>query len=195
LADLHGRRKIFMAGAALFTAASVLCALAPSIPILIAGRAVTGIGAALLLPASLAIIRVLWPDAKERARALGVWAACNGLAFVIGPTIGGVLIAHFGWRSIFFVVVPLALASLALALPAIPESSDPHGRHFDAKGQILGALSLGGLAVAAIESHAASVLAIVALMVAAASLAGFVIVEASGGAGALVPLDIRWDTD
>jgi MFS transporter, DHA2 family, methylenomycin A resistance protein len=190
LADLHGRRKIFMAGAALFTAASVLCALAPSIPILIAGRAVTGIGAALLLPASLAIIRVVWPDAKERARALGVWAACNGLAFVIGPTIGGVLIAHFGWRSIFFVVVPLALASLALALPAIPESSDPHGRHFDAKGQILGALSLGGLAVAAIESHAASVLAIVALMVAAASLAGFVMVEVAGGAGALVPLDM-----
>src|SRR5262249_9233661 len=179
LADLYGRRRIFMAGAALFTAASLLCALAPSVPVLIAGRAVTGAGAALLLPASLAIIRVAWPDANERASALGVWAACNGLAFVIGPSVGGVLIAHVGWRSVFLVVVPLGLASLALALRAIPESSNSHGRRFDAAGQVLGALALGSLAVAAIESHGARLLAVAALLVAAASLGAFVAIEAA----------------
>ncbi len=83
LADLYGRRRAFMAGAAVFTLASVLCAVAPDAGLLIAGRALAGVGAALLLPASLAIIRVAWPDGGERGRALGVWASCNGLA--LGP--------------------------------------------------------------------------------------------------------------
>ena len=86
LADLYGRRRVFIAGAAIFTAASLLCALAPTIAILIAGRALAGFGAALLVPASLAILRVVWTDERERGRALGVWAACNGLAMAIGPT-------------------------------------------------------------------------------------------------------------
>jgi DHA2 family methylenomycin A resistance protein-like MFS transporter len=89
LADLYGRRLVFMAGAAIFTAASLLCAFAPSVPVLIGGRAIAGVGAALLLPASLAIIRVVWPDAKERSRALGIWAGCNGLALAIVPPSAG----------------------------------------------------------------------------------------------------------
>ena len=190
LADIYGRRRIFMAGAAVFTAASLLCAAAPSVPILIAGRALAGLGAAALLPASLAIIRVMWPDARERGRALGIWAACNGLAFVVGPSLGGLLIDRFGWRSIFLVVVPLGAAALALALPAIPESSDPRDRSFDASAQILGALALGGLAVAAIESRGAIVAAAVALAVSVAALALFLKVEAGRGASALVPLDM-----
>src|SRR5579872_7600217 len=84
LADLIGRRRVFMAGAAVFTLASLLCGLAPSIGVLIAGRALAGLGAALLLPSSLAIVRVAWPDPAERGRALGVWTGCNGLGLAIG---------------------------------------------------------------------------------------------------------------
>jgi MFS transporter, DHA2 family, methylenomycin A resistance protein len=190
LADVYGRRRIFIVGAAVFTAASLLCAFAPTVSLLVGGRALAGIGAALLLPASLAIIRVVWPEAKQRGRALGIWAACNGLALAIGPSVGGLLIGRFGWRSIFLLVVPLGLAALALALPSIPESSDPRGRNFDAPGQILGALALGGLAVAAIESHGSTAVAALALAVAALAFALFIKVEANKGAGALVPLDM-----
>src|SRR5262249_35252578 len=131
-----------------------------------------------------------WPDARERARAMGIWAACNGLAFVIGPTVGGVLIASFGWRSIFLVVVPLGLAALALAPAAVPESSDPQGRHFDGAGQVLGALALGMLALAAIESHGAWPVAVAAFAVAALSAVLFGRLEAKRGDGALVPPDM-----
>jgi EmrB/QacA subfamily drug resistance transporter len=190
LADLYGRRLIFMAGAGIFTAASLFCALAPGVPVLIGGRALAGIGAALLLPASLAIIRVVWPEPKERGRALGIWAACNGLALAIGPTVGGLLIGRFGWRSIFFVVVPVGIAALALALPAIPESSDPQDRRFDAAAQALGAVALGGLAVAAIESHGTIALAVGAVIVALVALVLFIRVERRKGQSALVPLDM-----
>ncbi|MDQ0467088.1 MFS transporter [Labrys wisconsinensis] len=190
LADLYGRRRIYMAGAAVFTAASLACAAAPSVAVLIGGRALAGVGAALLLPASLAIIRVVWRGEAERGRALGLWAACNGVAMAIGPTLGGVLIRSLGWRSIFLVVVPLALAALGLAAVAIPESADPTGRDFDAPAQILGALALGGLAFAAIQSRGEPVTAGIALAVSALALALFVRVEAGRGAAALVPLDL-----
>lgn len=190
LADLYGRRLIFMAGAAVFAAASVLCAFAPSIGILLGGRALTGAGAALLIPSSLAIIRVVWPDERARGRALGIWAGCNGIGLAIGPTLGGFLINHFGWRSIFLVVVPLGFAAVALALSVIPETSDPQERHFDPAAQLLGALALGGLAFAAIESHRSAELAIAVLIAAALSFAGFIWIESRRGAAALVPLDL-----
>jgi EmrB/QacA subfamily drug resistance transporter len=189
LADLYGRRRIFMAGAAIFSASSVLCALAPSIGILVAGRVVSGIGAALMLPASLAILRVAWPDPKARARVLGIFTGCNGLAFIIGPTLGGFLIAHAGWRSVFFVVVPFGLAALAAAPIAISESADPQNRHFDAPAQGLGILALGGIAMAAIESHSGAV-ALVSLAIALAAFLAFVQVEKRRGSAALVPLDL-----
>ena len=190
LADLYGRRRIFTIGVAIFTAASLLCAAAPSIGVLIAGRALAGLGAALSVPASLAIIRVVWRDEAERGHALGIWAGCNGLAMAIGPTVGGLLIGGFGWRSIFLVVVPFGVAALALARPSIPESSDPQDRSFDAPAQALGALALGGLALAAIESHGAPIVAAAAFVVSLVALALFLRVEAKSGPGALVPLDI-----
>jgi hypothetical protein len=121
---------------------------------------------------------------------LGIWAGCNGLALAVGPTLGGVLIGRFGWRSIFLVVIPLGLAALALAPLSIPETSDPQDRRFDTPAQIFGALALGGLAVAAIESNRAVVVAAVALAVAALALTLFINVEAKAGASALIPLDM-----
>jgi len=186
LADIRGRKYIFMMGIGIFTSASLFCAFAPSIQLLIAERALAGLGAALLMPASLSIIRVVWPIHAERNRALGIWAACNGLALAIGPTLGGLLISQFGWRSIFLVVVPLGLVAFVLAARTMTESSDPEGRHFDVSGQILGAVALGGLALAVIESR----VAILALTVSLLALAGFIIAEAKKGAAALVPLDM-----
>ncbi|WP_414561465.1 MFS transporter [Ralstonia wenshanensis] len=190
LADLYGRRRAFVSGAAVFSVASVLCALAPSIGWLIGARAMAGVGASLLLPASLAILRVVWRDAGERAHALGVWAACNGLAMAIGPTAGGVLVTHFGWRAVFWVVVPASVAIMVLAVRVVPESSDAAHRRFDALAQVLGAITLGGLAFAAIEAHQAPVVAATVLAVALVALAWFIRVEARHGSAALVPLDL-----
>src|SRR5262245_5513437 len=190
LADLYGRRLTLIAGTVIFTGASLICGFAPSISVLIGARGLAGIGAALLLPASLAIIRVLWIDERERGRALGIWAACNGLALAIGPTVGGCLIRQLGWRSIFFVVVPLGLAAMLLAISALPESSDPQERSFDAAGQLLGAVALGSLAVAAIELHSMLWIALIALPLACLTFVLFVAVEARQGSRALVPFDI-----
>lgn len=190
LADLKGRRLIFMTGAGTFAVASLVCAFAPSIGILIAGRAIAGAGAALLIPASLAIVRVVWADPSERGRALGIWAACNGLALAIGPTLGGVLIRHFGWPSIFLVVVPFSFAAAILAVLVIPESADPRDRHFDARAQLLGALALSGLAFAAIECRTAPGIAMLSIVASVLSLMLFIKVERKTGAAALVPLDM-----
>jgi MFS transporter, DHA2 family, methylenomycin A resistance protein len=190
LADLMGRRKIFILGAGIFTAASLAAAFAPSIGVLIGARAVAGVGAALLIPASLAIIRVIWRDSRERGRALGIWAGCNGVALAIGPTLGGVLIQQFGWRSIFLVVVPVSVAAIALAVPTVAESADPHGRSFDARGQTLGAVGLGAVAFAAIEAHTSLWPALVACIIAIVAIALFIRAERGLGSGALVPLEL-----
>jgi EmrB/QacA subfamily drug resistance transporter len=190
LADLAGRRRVFMAGAAVFTLASLACAFAPTIGVLIAGRIIAGLGAAMIIPASLALIRVVWTDPSERRHVLGIWAACNGLAMAVGPTLGGLLIHQLGWRSIFFLVVPLGTIALILARLAIPESADPDGRHFDLPAQGLGAFALAAVAYSAIEARHAPGLALAALAAALIAGAGFVRVEARRGAAALVPLDL-----
>ena len=179
-----------MAGLAVFAAGSLVCAAAPAIPVLLAGRALTGAGAALLLPASLAALRVAWPDPAERGRALGIWTGCNGVALAIGPTLGGALIHEFGWRSVFLIVVPIGAAAFALSPFAFAESADGHGRDFDWPAQALGALALGGLAFAAIESGRAPVEAATLFALAVAALLAFIRIEARRGAAALVPLPI-----
>ena len=190
VADLYGRRRAFVAGTIVMAAGSLICAFAPSVGVLIAGRAITGMAAALLLPSSLAIIRVVWPEPAARGRVLGVWASCNGLAFAIGPTLGGIVIADFGWRSVFLLAMPLASAAFVLALIAVPESADPHERHFDLQGQVVGALTLGALALAAIAGRDEGWLAMMALGLAAVALAFFIHIERRRGATALVPLDL-----
>lgn len=190
LADVYGRRKVFVFGTGVFTAASLLCAAAPSAAVLVLGRVLTGVGAAFLVPASLAIIRVSWVDPARRGRVLGVWAACNGLAMAIGPTLGGLLIRAYGWRSIFLVVVPLGAAACVLALACIAESRDAGRRAFDGMAQALGAAALGGLVYAAIQFHGAPRTAAAALAAAMLAFALFLRIERSRGAAALVPLDM-----
>jgi DHA2 family methylenomycin A resistance protein-like MFS transporter len=151
LADLYGRRKIFALGIALFTIGSLICGLAPNAVELIAGRVIAGLGAALEVPTSLAILTVAYPDTKERSHALGLWASCNGLAFIIGPTVGGVLVDAVGWRSIFLLIIPLCALALVLTMTSVPESNDPKGRRLDLPGQALAVTALGALSLAVIE--------------------------------------------
>jgi EmrB/QacA subfamily drug resistance transporter len=189
-ADLYGRRRLFLLGAGVFTAGSVLCAAASGIASLIAGRVIAGAGAALLLPASLSIIRVEWQDEQARNRALGIWAACNGLAFAVGPTLGGALVDAFGWRSVFLIAVPLGGAAIGLASFVVPESRDPAGRNFDATGQVCGALALGGLALAGIDASRDTAVASGALLVGLVAATLFLRTERRHADKAMVPLDL-----
>gem|GEM_PF-225841 len=184
LADLLGRRRVLLAGAAVFVLGSLLAGLAPTITVLIAGRVLAGIGAALLLPASLALIRVIWADPHERAHAIGVWAGTNGAALAIGPTLGGWLIQTAGWRSVFLLIVPIGLAVMLWAPRAIPESSDAQGRRVDLPGQSFGGLLLAALAVAAIVHR----LLLPAVGVALLAALLFVRAERRAGTGAMIPL-------
>ncbi|WP_334545867.1 MFS transporter [Rhizobium leguminosarum] len=190
-ADLYGRRLMFMIGCAVFALASLGCAFASTIAILIAARALTGFGSALLLPASLSLIRVIYRDEKIRARALGMWAGCNGMALAIGPSLGGFLIRDFGWRSVFFVVIPIALIAATAARLFIPESADRQGRSFDMPGQLLGIASLTLLTLTAIESSHLPPLWTALLAIAGALLLLlFVIVEKRLEQTALVPISM-----
>ena len=193
VADLFGRRRIFQTGAAILCLASLACALAPTVGVLVTARVTAGAGAALLLPASLALVRVLWPEPAARRRALGVWASCNGLAFAIGPTLGGALIGRFGWQSVFLLAIPLALGALVLASLVLPESADPHGRQLDLLGQATGAIVLGGVVFAAIDVHQGGHAWLAALVAAGAAAPVFLRVEHRVGAAALVPLDMFRD--
>jgi MFS family permease len=142
---------VFALGIAAFTLGSLICGLAPNAIVLVTGRSVAGLGAALEVPTSLAILTIAYPDSKERTRALGLWASCNGLAFIIGPTIGGVLVDAVGWRSIFLLVIPLCATTLALTTTCVPESKDPKGRSLDLLGQLLAIAALGALSFAVIQ--------------------------------------------
>jgi EmrB/QacA subfamily drug resistance transporter len=143
LGDRFGRRRIFMLGITIFTAASVACGLAPGLPGLIAARAVQGVGAALLVPASLAIIGNVF-EGQARGKAIGTWAAWAAITGAAGPVLGGWLVDAVSWRAIFFLNVPMAVATLWLALYAVPDSRDPDApRHFDWLGVLLVAGGLG----------------------------------------------------
>jgi MFS transporter, DHA2 family, methylenomycin A resistance protein len=151
LGDRIGAKRIFMAGFAIFTAASVACALAPSAAILIAARAVQGLGAAILVPNSLALLSHAYPDEKKRGRAVGIWAAGASLALISGPLIGGGLIALVGWRAIFLVNLPIGLAGLWLSWRYARETTRSPQREIDLPGQIVAIVALGCLAGGIIE--------------------------------------------
>jgi len=145
LGDRFGRRTVFIIGIALFTAASAACGLAPGAGPLIAARALQGVGAALLVPASLAIIGNVF-EGEARGKAIGTWAAWAAITGAAGPVLGGWLVDSVSWRAIFFLNVPLAAATIWLALRAVPDSRDPDApRHFDWLGVLLVASGLGAL--------------------------------------------------
>ena len=154
LGDLFGRRRVFSIGIALFTFGSLICALAPNATLLICGRGVAGLGAALQLPGALSILTVTFPEPGERARAIAIWGGFNGLAMAVGPTVGGLLVDCFGWRSIFYLVVPFGAVALVLAFTSVSESASPKGRRLDLSGQVLSILALGLLAFGFIQAPA-----------------------------------------
>ncbi len=192
LGDLYGRLRIFLWGLAMIVAGSLICAMATNGTVLIAGRALTGLGSALEIPSSLAILAVTFTDAAARGRALGFWASCNGLAMAIGPSVGGLLVDNTGWRSIFFLSVPVGLLAITLGYLRVPESSHPEGRHLDPVAQILAVIVLGTLSFVTIEGQHSGwtspliVTLTIAMIVAAIAFVRF----ERGRTGAMVPLDI-----
>ena len=141
-ADRFGRRLVLLIGIGVFTVASIACGAAPSVPMLIAARAAQGVGAALLTPASLAILGASFSE-SERGRAIGVWAAAGSVTAAAGPLLGGWLVDSLSWRAIFLLNVPVAIAAAVLALKFIPESRDPAAKGLDGPGAVLAALGLG----------------------------------------------------
>lgn len=182
LGDRLGRKKLMVTGIVVFCAGSVICALAPSVEWLIAGRAVMGIGAAASEPGTLSVIRQLYPDRRQRARAIGGWAAVSGMSLALGPVIGGLLAAVDGWRAIFWFNVVLGAVLLLAAAISVPESRDRQTGRLDIGGLLLGAIALGGLIFAGMlgEQYGYGAPLVIALFV-------------LGGAAALalVPLERR----
>jgi EmrB/QacA subfamily drug resistance transporter len=151
LGDHYGRRRIFVLGVAIFAVASGVCGLAGNIGHLIVARAFQGVGAALLVPSSLAIISNSFSE-EERGRAIGVWSGFSAITTGIGPVLGGWLIEHVSWRAVFFINLPLALAVVLISLRHITENSDRESTRVDWLGAILAALGLGALVYGLIES-------------------------------------------
>jgi EmrB/QacA subfamily drug resistance transporter len=173
LGDLYGRRRIFTIGAVLFAVASLWCGAAPSIEQLIAARALQGVGGALLVPGSLALVSAAFAD-DARGKAIGTWSGLTSITTALGPVLGGWLVQHLSWRWAFFVNLPLAAIVVAIAIVRVPESYatvDPRHRQIDVLGVALAALGLGGIALGLIESIP------IAAIVGVGLLAGFAIVE------------------
>jgi MFS transporter, DHA2 family, methylenomycin A resistance protein len=150
-ADRCGARKMFVAGFLVFICASLACGLSPRLWVLIAARAAQGIGAAILVPCSLALLNHEFHEAAERNRAVGLWAAGASIAFAAGPVIGGVLIATIGWRGIFFINLPIGLLGCWLAARHTNETETTPGRGMDPVGQSIAILGLAALAASLIE--------------------------------------------
>lgn len=142
--DRFGRRRVFLIGVSIFALASIACGLAPTVEMLIGGRALQGIGAALLTPGALALIGSTFPP-EERGKAFGNWAGAGALFGMVGPLVGGWLSDHAGWRFIFWINFPLAVLTMAVALRAIPESRDSDARGLDWLGALLAMTGLGAL--------------------------------------------------
>jgi EmrB/QacA subfamily drug resistance transporter len=151
-ADRVGRRRVFQIGLAAFGLGSLLCGLAPGIGWLIAARAVQAVGGTMLNPVAMAIVANTFTDPAERARAIGVFGSMSGLALVLGPILGGVLVDGVGWRAVFWVNVPIVVAAIVCAALFVPESRAARARRFDPVGQVLVIAVLGSVVYAIIES-------------------------------------------
>jgi EmrB/QacA subfamily drug resistance transporter len=196
LGDRLGRRRIFLTGVAWFALASALCGFAPDTGVLIAARALQGIGGALMVPGSLAIIQASFAS-DDRPRAIGAWSGLGGVAAAIGPFVGGWIVGAFGWRWIFFLNLPLASAVALVALRHVPESRDPsaYGK-FDVAGALLAALALAGITDALIEAPSQGLVGAAPIGAAGAVAGvGFVLLErrrerSAGRVAPMLPLDV-----
>jgi EmrB/QacA subfamily drug resistance transporter len=183
LGDLYGRRRIFAWGVGLFALASLWCGAASTVTDLIIARGVQGVGAALLVPGSLALITVAFPE-DERGRAIGTWSGVTAITAGLGPVVGGWLVEHASWRWAFFINLPLAAIVLAVTLTKVQESATADGRgHLDWAGVFLATIGLGGVVYAFIESSP------IAGIAGAAVLVVFLIVEARS-ATPMLPLSL-----
>jgi EmrB/QacA subfamily drug resistance transporter len=153
LGDLLGRRRVLLVGVGIFCAGSLISALAPNADVLIAGRVVMGIGAAASEPGTLSLIRQLYPDQRERARALGIWTAVSGISLAVGPVLGGAMVALAGWRGIFWFNLAFGAAALCVAALSLPESADREGRSLDVPGLFAGTIAVSAVTFAVIKGE------------------------------------------
>jgi EmrB/QacA subfamily drug resistance transporter len=192
LGDHFGRRLLLILGTTVFGLMSLVCALAPSLPVLLAARAAQGTGAALLLPNSLALLNAAFAGEK-RGQAVGIWAGAGAAAAAIAPLIGGWLVSAVGWPAIFYINIPLALGAIFLALSFVAESSEPGGGRTDYAGAFLVTAGLGGLTYGLTDWSATRRLggeSQFALALGALMLAGFLFVEYRRRARAMMPLTL-----
>jgi len=152
LGDRFGHKRVVLAGLVLFGAASLVCGLAPGLAVLVAGRALQGLGAALLLPGTLAVITRAFPDRAEQARAVGVWAGVSALALPAGPLIGGALVSGFGWRAVFLINLPIVAVAVPATVRLVTESADRDSRRLDPLGIVLATLILAAAVYAVITA-------------------------------------------
>ncbi|MFF1479628.1 MFS transporter [Streptomyces sp. NPDC058301] len=179
-ADRIGRRRVFMAGLIVFTLGSLLCSLAPNLASLVAFRTIQAVGGSMLNPVAMSIITNTFTDPRERARAIGVWSGVVGISMAAGPIVGGLLVDSVGWRSIFWINLPVGLAALLLTWRYVPESRAPKPRRPDPVGQALVVTLLGSLTYAIIEAPSAgwtSARILFFCALAAAALTGLLLYE------------------
>jgi EmrB/QacA subfamily drug resistance transporter len=192
LGDHFGRRRLLVIGTSIFAATSLVCALAPSLPVLLAARAAQGIGAALLLPNSLALLNAAY-SGEKRGRAVGIWAAAGAAAAAVAPLIGGWLVGTVGWPAIFYINLPLALGAVALAIKFVAESREAGAGRTDYPGALLATLGLGGLTYALTLWSATrhfNATAAIALGAGLIMLGGFLWNEQHRGGRAMMPLTL-----
>lgn len=190
LGDHLGRRRWLVIGTGLFGMASLLCAVAPSLTTLLAGRALQGFGAALLLPNSLALLNGAYTG-EARGRAVGIWAAAGAISAAVAPLIGGWLVDHAGWPAIFYINLPFVAAAIAIALIKVPEAIEVSASHLDFTGAALATLALGGLTYGLTlwsSQGQAGTVAIVSMAAGAVLAAAFLWVQRMKGAQATIPL-------
>jgi EmrB/QacA subfamily drug resistance transporter len=179
-ADRVGRKRIFQLGLLIFGGSSLLCSLAPSLDWLIAARALQGVGGSMLNPVAMSIITNVFTEPRERARAIGAWGAVVGISLALGPIVGGALTEAVGWRAIFWINVPIALAAVILTALFVPESRAPRARRIDPVGQVLVIVTLASLTYAIIEGPQAgwsSAQTVGTFALAALSLAALIVYE------------------
>lgn len=182
LGDRYGRRRVFAIGVVLFAMASAWCGLSPSILQLILARGVQGVGAALLVPGSLALISATLPEEK-RGQAIGTWSDFIAMMAAAGPVMGGWLVQHGSWRWVFFLNLPLAVAVVWIALARVPESKSARQQQgVDAAGAVMATVGLGGIVFALIEAGNNRVGAMIAGVIGVVALLGFLWVEAMAAA-------------